>query len=110
MVHARFVLMNTLVRFVLSRADRWTIVEEYGGAFARAHDIYHMDLSGAPRPRGCTLIVNALAKSLALTGMRVNYLTGHKVVINAVKALKSQTMIQFQCHCTASGAPISSPH
>lgn len=60
MTHARFVPMNMLARFVLGRADRWTIVEEYCGAFARAHDIYHMDLSVAPRARGRTLIVNAL--------------------------------------------------
>lgn len=71
--------------------DLWVIFDECYGAFAHApHEHIHI-LQVAPELRPRTLIVNAFSKQLALTGWRLGYLAGPKVVIKAVKALQSHT-------------------
>lgn len=88
MTAARLILMNTLTRFVLGNADHWIIFCECCRAFADTSYAHHLVVSVACRVRCVTLIFNSLSKSLALTGMRIDYLSGPKVVTSAVSALQ----------------------
>ncbi|MGY8668605.1 aminotransferase class I/II-fold pyridoxal phosphate-dependent enzyme [Bradyrhizobium sp. UFLA05-109] len=71
--------------------DLWIIFDECYGAFAHAPHTHHPVVSVVPQARDRTLIINSFSKSLALTGWRIGYLAGPKVVISAAKALQSHT-------------------
>lgn len=72
--------------------DLWIIFDECYGTFVHAPHSHHPMVAVAPNVRDRTLIVNSFSKSLALTGWRVGYLAGPKVVISAVEALQRHTV------------------
>lgn len=83
----------TLADIAQLAVDRnlWIIFDECYGAFAHAPHTHYPIVSVAPQARARTLMVNSFSKSLALTGWRIGYLAGPKVVISAVEALQRHT-------------------
>ncbi|MHC4044840.1 aminotransferase class I/II-fold pyridoxal phosphate-dependent enzyme [Bradyrhizobium sp. 23AC] len=84
---------DTLAGIAQLAIDRnlWIIFDECYETFVHAPHTHHPIVSVSPLARDRILIVNSFSKSLALTGWRIGYLAGPKVVISAIKALQSHT-------------------